>query len=105
MDVHALADVWEPVGLQLGVPRGTLITVRVQNDNDPLRCAQSILAILPTIDANALRRLPRAIALAKAQGALVCAAPAPSAPPPPVDAADVPPPYSERPPTFFSAKP
>ena len=97
MDVVALAEVWETVGLELGITRGRLIVIRAQNQNDPLKCARAVLAALPTVNVDALRHLPRAVEAAQER----LRNPAPSAPPPSAPPAvsppsnEVPPPYSE----------
>ena len=96
MNPEELAPVWEQVALDLGITRGRLVFIRSSNQNDPLRCAKAVLSILPTVDVNALRQLPKAIQRAK-QPAVV-AQPAPSAPPALESdlSCDPPPPYSPR---------
>lgn len=97
MDAQALAPVWETVGLELGITRGTLIFIKSQNHGDALACARQVISILPTVDVDALRRLPRAVERAKQRSKTRPTAfvtPPPSAPPAPET--DAPPPYSAR---------
>jgi hypothetical protein len=80
-----LAQVWQPVGLELGATKGQLIRIKALYGNDAYACARHLYSLLGTIDSRALARVPR-VTLRHLN-----AQPVASAPPPDF----LPPPYSE----------